>query len=514
MNRFRQMFKSTPIHAKNGSESGNASQDDLVTPIAVVGDGGGEQEPTKKPTLMERLRAMDKYGEKEEEYDPASYEKTVSGAILWIVFRLLFVGLVLWHLVELSSGATIIIPGDPFTLNINMDKSAVPYGSKPNLDVPTIDFKIDHKLEFYEEKYPTVQGIDVIDLTGYNPKYSSHPEAVPIARAMYESKTINLNSWDAATQVLRSPEDPVNGNLDGATVDDALHTFSETLKVFYKEGRVFGETNSFYNHTVKLFVRFDASQLADIKMCQLQVALYNKGVFEVLKTAEALDNREYHDPALFPTLVTEPGTYAPQYFIVDRVLDDWSFRHPERNLFILTSRFTEPQLKNFVQNKAWGPLGLDITSLADLEFVFEPGGVHIDDFLNWEYSISYVNNMQMTAETLNCDGKDRFNAKYVKIFPPNATQNFIIVNSTKILDISNGINLPFEVMVSAAEDQEQMFVTKIDLDPHGYMRMWVDRGEHEAAKDLRWNPPEFQCNAAAFTTFAPDEWTCDPNTYW
>ena len=244
MDRF---FKNKPVHARNEPESLNGSQgnehDNVVIPLAVVGEEAvGGEEPVQKPTFMERLRAMDKYGEKEEEYDPAFYEKTVSGAILWIVFRLLFVGLVLWHLVELASGATIVIPGDPFTLNINMDKSAVPYNSKPSLDVPTIDFNIDHRLEFYEEKYPTIQGIDVIDLTGYNPKYSSHPEAVPIARAMYESKVINLNSWDPATQVLHSPEDPVNGNLDGATVDDALHTFSETLKVFYKAGRVFGSS--------------------------------------------------------------------------------------------------------------------------------------------------------------------------------------------------------------------------------------------------------------------------------
>ena len=31
------------------------------------------------------------------------------------------------------------------------------------------------------------------------------------------------------------------GDLYSATVDDALHTFEESLKVFYKEGRVYGE---------------------------------------------------------------------------------------------------------------------------------------------------------------------------------------------------------------------------------------------------------------------------------
>jgi len=46
------------------------------------------------------------------------------------------------------------------------------------------------------------------------------------------------------------------------------------------------QVEEFYNHTTTLFVRFRSSDLADIKMCQLQIALYNKGVFEALKETE------------------------------------------------------------------------------------------------------------------------------------------------------------------------------------------------------------------------------------
>jgi hypothetical protein len=50
----------------------------------------------------------------------------------------------------------------------------------------------------------------------------------------------------SATQVVKSPQDPIISDLDSGTVDDALHRFSESLKVFYKEGRVFGEVEDFY----------------------------------------------------------------------------------------------------------------------------------------------------------------------------------------------------------------------------------------------------------------------------
>ncbi len=50
-----------------------------------------------------------------------------------------------------------------------------------------------------------------------------------------------------------------------------------------------------------------------------------------------------------------------------------------------------------------------------------------DDFLNWEYSISYTNNMMDFQENLDCDGKDRFDAKVLKVMAPNNTQNFLII---------------------------------------------------------------------------------------
>jgi hypothetical protein len=80
------------------------------------------------------------------------------------------------------------------------------------------------------------------------------------------------------------------------------------------------------------------------------------------------------------------------------------------------------------------------------------------------------------------------------------------------------MDLPFEIMVSGAEDQEQMVVTAITRLPMGGARLSVLRGENEPAKDLRYKPPGnstyFQCEEGAFPRFAPDEWSCDTSKYW
>jgi hypothetical protein len=193
---------------------------------------------------------------------------------------------------------------------------------------------------------------------------------------MYQEGTINLNSWDPATQVVPSPEDPIFGDLNSATVDEATHSFGESLKIFYKEGRVFGEVETFYNHSAVLFVRFDPAELQDIKMCQLQVVMYNKGIFEALKELEALDDRAYHSPEWFPTLTTDPSTYAPDFFTMDTELDDWSFTQYDKNLIVLENRITSDVLQKFINSKSWGPAKADITSVADLKFVYTPGGIH------------------------------------------------------------------------------------------------------------------------------------------
>jgi hypothetical protein len=47
--------------------------------------------------------------------------------------------------------------------------------------------------------------------------------------------------------------------------------------------------------------------------------------------------------------------------------DEWNYAKPDATLFSLDSRFTKAQLQNFVTSQAWGPLNVNISSVADLK---------------------------------------------------------------------------------------------------------------------------------------------------
>ena len=101
--------------------------------------------------------------------------------------------------------------------------------------------------------------------------------------------------------------------------------------------------------------------------------------------------RDYHTPEHFPTLATAPATWAPASFVQDRVQDYWyfsgqndSYSPPKaKNLLVLKSRFERPQLERFVTSQAWGPLRVNVSRIAVLNWYFDPGGIHMDDFINW-----------------------------------------------------------------------------------------------------------------------------------
>ena len=123
--------------------------------------------------------------------------------------------------------------------------------------------------------------------------------------------------------------------------------------------------------------------------------------------------------------------------------------------------------------------------------------------------------MVRTFESLECDGKNYFQWDRYDAFPPNAEQDYLIL---KRYDQAFGMDLPFEIMVTGAQDQEQMVVTEITPLPAGQARLSVIRGENEQAKELRFKLPGnatyFECTELAFPRFAPDEWSCDTAKYW
>jgi hypothetical protein len=123
--------------------------------------------------------------------------------------------------------------------------------------------------------------------------------------------------------------------------------------------------------------------------------------------------------------------------------------------------------------------------------------------------------MIRTFESLECDGQNNFEWDRYDAVPPDAQQDYLLL---KRYDKGFDMDLPFEIMVTGAEDQEQMVVTAITKLPTGGARLSVSRGENEPAKDLRYRPSGnatyFQCEEGAFPRFAPDEWSCDTSKYW
>lgn len=291
-------------------------------------------------------------------------------------------------LTTIGDNSTSLSSGSDIVLNVNIPND----GSDPDgstLDIPTLDLNIQSTITFYEKDAPTIQAIDVKDMTGYNPDYLSTTESVNVARADYQVKQIKLNTWDPATQIL--PCDSQVQNVDENTVDEAPHTFDESLKVFYQRAHVYDDVPTLHNITAHLYVRFDPNQLEFIKMCQMQIQLFNYGVYGALAKLEAMDSRLYQTAENFPSFTTIPDTFAPSYYNMDNVNNIWQLRNKNRNLFKLTKRFTDVEIKKFVSSKSWGPDKVDITSVADLDTHYQVDGkIHIDDFLNWGYGVSFI----------------------------------------------------------------------------------------------------------------------------
>ena len=119
-------------------------------------------------------------------------------------------------------------------------------------------------------------------------------------------------------------------------------------------------------------------------MCQVQIQLFNMGVYQALSKLQAMDSRNYQSAANFPSFTTIPDTYAPSYFNYDTV--NWNLKNPEKNLFVLKKHFSVDEITSFATSKEWGPDKIDISSVSDLEVHFGADDlVHIDDYLNWYF---------------------------------------------------------------------------------------------------------------------------------
>ena len=139
-----------------------------------------EQEKKVEKPWLRWIKSCDGYGESEDKYDPIAhpkvgqccptrvswcgsaalmtpvptvpYHQTPAGGVIWIVFRVIFVLLLAWSCYNLAQLNVMVIPGETLTLNVNQNLAEVPEGSKPVMDVPTLELRVGNEIIFYEKK--------------------------------------------------------------------------------------------------------------------------------------------------------------------------------------------------------------------------------------------------------------------------------------------------------------------------------------------------------------------------
>ena len=70
----------------------------------------------------------------------------------------------------------------------------------------------------------------------------------------------------------------------------------------------------FRDHEAKLFVRFKNEQFKKLKKCQLQILLYNQGLFADLADKGLIQQAEYFQRPNFPGQASNPVTWHPSSF--------------------------------------------------------------------------------------------------------------------------------------------------------------------------------------------------------
>ena len=88
--------------------------------------------------------------------------------------------------------------------------------------------------------------------------------------------------------------------------------------------------------------------------------------------------------------------------------------------------------------------------------------------------------MVRTFESLQCDGKDRFEWARYEALAPDSEQRQLIISK---YDLPFSLHPPFEVMVTGASGQEQMTVLAAERLPGKKARLTVSRGPD--SKDFR-----------------------------
>ena len=454
------------------------------------------------------------------DYDPKTYPKNVWGATLSTLLRLVVLVLIVWYCIQLFAFTTTVNQG------LRMQINPLAAGAGQQLDVPTLEFALSSSIAFYEAQSTSLQRVDVEDMTGYNPNLASITDKVPLASAFYQAASVNLNSFDANLQTV-APDDPntVALSMSEQTYSVSMHSFKETMKVLYEKAQVYPTVQSFFNHTVTLYVRIPQTTLAVLKTCQTQLQLYNSAVYDALYNASVLEDRTYHSPTTFPGLVTHDLLWSPSDFSpVKGKATLLQLNSPGWTLVRLQSRMTEDLLQAFASSTSWGSQQADLSSYFNLSaegLTAQEGIMTPLSFLDWRVAFSYVNNMMYLHADLACDGdSSNFDLSYATSFHPiNATATTLRIDQWEYdADVLGDFDpqwLPVVVLVIGAQGQEEMTVTDARVVDNATV-LTVVRGADPV--DFTGAPEEFDCYTINFPTsvslLPPGAWTCDVAAYW
>ena len=319
---------------------------------------------------------------KHEEYDPKQYPKSVWGALTTTALRLMVALIIVWYLYQLFTFKTQINQGAVMSLN-----PSLPGATKEQIDVPTLEFHLHSTITFYEAHSPSLQRIDVQDMTGYNPTLVSRASKVPLSTAFYAATSVDLNSFDSATQTVDAASAQVQLNLKDRSYAVSTHSFAETIKVLYEDALVYPTDNGFYNHAAVVYARIPQTALRALKPCQAQLVLYNKAVYNGLNSSYVLQDRSYQSPDMFPSLVSSDELWQPSAFGPAGKHNSITLNNSDRMLLRLSSRMTTDVMERFATNQSWGGQQANLSSLYNVSNTGSGGNggpMTQLDFLNWE----------------------------------------------------------------------------------------------------------------------------------
>ena len=135
------------------------------------------------------------------------------------------------------------VPGDEawlwFNHHCHVDEAELAknlaMGDRPVMKLPTFQVRIDAKLTQFEQDRPSLQGLEVIDDTGYfRHPITSKDAVVPGVKSVHQHLKVPLNGFDEDLSRV-SPKTPVpTDDIDSTFARAVAHRFtSETLKARY-----------------------------------------------------------------------------------------------------------------------------------------------------------------------------------------------------------------------------------------------------------------------------------------